>query len=165
VAHELEMARWWPEKRGWIVGVGYCGTHWLRGYDGHWWAVTASSDMVKGSGSWHDHGDDVYLDDSRLATSPVRWMSDRAQQCPKLIPSARFFTHRSYLHFLEHESQRQRRSRRRITGGEGGWIWDHVQFTVQSDSIQTPDRAICSASFFNFCVTTWSLASRKIVSL
>jgi hypothetical protein len=165
VACELEMARWRTKKRGWIVGAGYRGTHWLRGYGGHWRAVAASSDVVKGSGSWHDHGDYFYLDDDRLATSPVRWMSDRAQQCPNHIPSARFFTHRSYLHFLEHESQRRRRSRCGITGGEEGWIWDHVQFTIQSDSIQTLDREICSASFFNFCVTTWSLASRKIVSL
>jgi hypothetical protein len=31
-------------------------------------------------------------------------MAARAEQCPKLIPSARFFTLHSYLHFTEHES-------------------------------------------------------------
>jgi hypothetical protein len=61
----------------------------MRGYDGHWQPVAASSDVVKGSRSWHDHGDDVYLDDSQLATSLVRWTSGRAQLYPKFIPSAR----------------------------------------------------------------------------
>jgi hypothetical protein len=123
----------WRPRRGWIVGVGYRGTPWRRGYDGHWQAVAASRDVVKGSWSWHDHDDDVYLDDGRLATSPVRWMSDRAQQCPKLIPSARFFTHRSYLHFIEHESQWRWWSRRGITGGEIHW-------TGRSDPNTVPSR-------------------------
>jgi hypothetical protein len=49
----------------------------------------------------------------------ARWRhnDDRAKQCPKFIPFARFFTLRSYLHSTGHESQRRRGSWRGITGG------------------------------------------------
>jgi hypothetical protein len=43
-----------------------------------------------------------------------------AEQWPKFILDAIFLTPNSYLHFTEHESQRRRRSRPGITGGEGG---------------------------------------------
>jgi hypothetical protein len=126
-----------------------------------WGATTVIGKLLRLAATWlkgHGRGTITAMTFTSTTTGWPRhrckWMSDRAQQCPKLIPSARFFTHRSYLHFIEHESQQRQRSRRGITGGEGGWIWDLVQFTVLSDSIQTLDGAVCSSQISKFHVIT-----------
>jgi hypothetical protein len=36
-------------REGMFTGAGYRGNHWLRSYSGHWWAISASNDVLKGS--------------------------------------------------------------------------------------------------------------------
>jgi hypothetical protein len=58
-------------------------------------------------GTWHPSGRQPTP--SRLPGPTVRQVGTaaRAEQCPKLIPSARFFTLHGYPHFTNHESQRR----------------------------------------------------------
>jgi hypothetical protein len=77
-------------------------------------------DVVEHLGTWHMSGRWPTL--ARLSGPIVRQVGTaaRAEQCPKLIPSARFFTEDRYPRSTGRESRRRRKSGREITGSEGG---------------------------------------------
>jgi hypothetical protein len=119
VASNSKRLRWWPRREDESL-VRF--TVALTG----WGATTVIGELLRLAATWlKGHGRGTITATTFTSTTAgwprrwCKWMSDRAQQCPKLIPSAKFFTHHRYLHFIEHESQRRRRSWRVITDGEG----------------------------------------------
>jgi hypothetical protein len=105
VALEFEMARWRSE-RGTITGAGL-SWHFtvarLPVMTEH--AKASRGDVVLRLGTWHPSC--RRPTPARLSGPAVRQVgtTSRAEQCPKLIASARFFTLHGYPHFIEHESQ------------------------------------------------------------
>jgi hypothetical protein len=69
-------------------------------------AKASHGDVVLRLGMWHPSGRQPTP--ARLSGPAVRQVGTaaRAEQFPKLIPSARFFTLHGYPHFTKHESQR-----------------------------------------------------------
>jgi hypothetical protein len=70
-------------------------------------AKASHDDVVLHLGTWHPSG--RRPTPVRLYGPAVRQVGTtaRAEKCPKLIPSARFFTLHGYSYFTEHESQQQ----------------------------------------------------------
>jgi hypothetical protein len=104
VALDFGMARWRP-GRGRVTGVGLPWHFTIArppAMTGH--AKASHCDVVLRLGTWHPSS--RRPTPARLSGPVVRQVGTtaRAEQCPKLIPSARFFTLHSYLHFTEHES-------------------------------------------------------------
>jgi hypothetical protein len=68
-----------------VPDVNYHGSHRLRSYDGHWWAITAGNDVVKGS--WHGAiiVNGVHPGDGRSATSPTSGWATERTQCSEFI--------------------------------------------------------------------------------
>jgi hypothetical protein len=83
-------------------------------------AKASHCDEVLRLGTWHPSG--RRLTPSRLSGPIVRQVGTaaRAEQCLKLILSARFFTEDHYPCSTGRESRRRRESVREITDGEGG---------------------------------------------
>jgi hypothetical protein len=75
-------------------------------------------DEVIRLGTWHPSG--RRPTPARLSGLAVRQVGTtaRAEQCPKLIPSAQFFTEDRYPRSTGRESRGRRESERKITGGE-----------------------------------------------
>jgi hypothetical protein len=76
---------------------------------------------VKLQGTWHPIGrqpSPVSL--SELAVSQAVTAAGRNRVSSELIRGARFFTEERYPCSTRRESRRQRESRRKVTGGEGG---------------------------------------------
>jgi hypothetical protein len=110
--------------------VSYRGSHWLRSYGGHWWAITAGNGVVKGSRHGAITMTSIHL---AMAARPRRRQVDTVTerlQCPIFISCQRSFTPRCYQSATGHESQRRRESGRRVTGGEVHCTWDLLQVTV-----------------------------------
>jgi hypothetical protein len=113
----------------------------------------AHSDVVKLQGTWPSRG--RRPTPTRLSRPAVRQVGTvaGAKQCPKLIPSARFFTHGSLSAFNWAWIATPTRIRARDHRRRGGWTCDLIQFTVLSDfhqsvwqtDLQGPDlRFLCS---------------------
>jgi hypothetical protein len=83
-------------------------------------ARASHCDEVLRLGTWHPSG--RRPTPARLSGPAVRQVGTaaRAEQCLKLILSARFFTEDRYPHSTGRESRRRHESGREITGGEGG---------------------------------------------
>jgi hypothetical protein len=89
VALEFEMARWRSE-RGRVTGAGLSWHFTMAGLPamtGH--AKASHADVVLHLGTWHPSG--KRPTPARLSGPAVRQgTAAREEQCPKLIPSARF---------------------------------------------------------------------------
>jgi hypothetical protein len=141
------------------AAIGERGGHWRKGCV----AFTVASlpamnqlskaaycDVVKLQGTWPSRG--RRTTPARLSRLTVRQggMVARVKQCPEHIPNAIFLTPSSYMHFTEHESQRRRRSRREITGGDTLNLVIFVRSLYHGDLIQTPDKASFRVLISNF---------------
>jgi hypothetical protein len=83
-------------------------------------AKASHCDEAERLGTWHPSGRRPTL--VRLSRPAVRQVGTvaRAEQCPELIPSARFFTEDRYPRSNGRESRRRRESGHKITDDEGG---------------------------------------------
>jgi hypothetical protein len=77
-------------------------------------------DVVEHLGTWHVSG--RRPTPARLSGPAVRQVGTAAgaEQCPKLIPSAQFFTKDHYPRSTRRKSRHRRESGREIIVGEGG---------------------------------------------
>jgi hypothetical protein len=124
VAREFELARWRPERRESTVARNWWLSPWRahrRSMDMH---NTSYCDVVRHLGTWRTV--DRWPTLAILSESPVNQADTVAgvEKWPKFILNVIFLIPSNYLYFTEHESQRHRRSWRRITGGEMNWTWD-----------------------------------------
>jgi hypothetical protein len=81
-------------------------------------AKASHYDEVLRLGTWHPSG---RRPTPAMLSGPVMRQvgtAARAEQCPKLIPGARFFTEDRYPHSIGRESRRRRESERKVTGCE-----------------------------------------------
>jgi hypothetical protein len=135
-------------REGRFTGAGYRGNHWLRSYDGHWWAISASNDVVKGSLHGAIAVNSVHLGDGRSATSPSSGYDAWADKCSELIHSEDFSTADRNPHRRGHGSWRRRESERGVTSGEMQWTCDLFQSTIPSETpFRAPDRACLRAIY------------------
>jgi hypothetical protein len=107
-------------ERGWVTAAIYRGDHWLRSYDGHWWAITASSDVVKWSRRVMITAKDVHHDDGRSAMSPAQVDGRQSGHSALSSSTARSFYQGLLSAQYRRESWRRRESELKVTGGE---IW------------------------------------------
>ena len=87
---------------------------------------------------------------SRSHVAGASGYGDRAKQCPKFIPCARFFTLRSYLGSTGHESQFRRGSRRGITGGGALNLAIFIRLLYHANSIQCVWQSRLRSSILHF---------------
>jgi hypothetical protein len=119
--------------------------------NGH--AKAIHCDVVGHLGTWHPSG--RRPTPARLSGPAVRRVGMAAwrNSVPSSSPALDFSPEDRYLRLTGCESRRRREFGREITGGEGGWTWDLIQFTALSDfhqsvwqtDLQGPDlRSFCS---------------------
>jgi hypothetical protein len=114
-------------------------------------AKASHCDVVEHLGTWHPSG--RRPTPARLSGPAVRQVGTaaRAEQCPKLIPSARFFTRDRYPRSTGRESRRRHESGCEITGGEGAELVILFSHCTMASTIRASDRVISGASVTPQC--------------
>jgi hypothetical protein len=114
-------------KKEKVPGVNYRGSHRLRSYCGHWWAITAGNDVVKGSRRGAIMVNGVHLGDNRSATSSASGWATERPQCSEFIHGETFSPGVVIRALLGPNRSADANPSARVTGGEIHCICHLVQ--------------------------------------